>query len=68
MTDQPTKPKSRRGFASMDPERQRAIARKGGASVPAGKRSFSQDRDLAIEAGRRGGQAVKRREPDPSRD
>ena len=48
---------SRRGFASMDPERQREIARKGGASVPGEKRSFSQDRRLAAEAGRKGGEA-----------
>ncbi len=41
----------------MDPERQREIARKGGASVPHDKRSFSQDRNLAAEAGRRGGEA-----------
>ncbi|MDO1560325.1 KGG domain-containing protein [Brevundimonas sp. 2R-24] len=48
---------SRRGFASMDPERQREIARKGGASVPSEKRSFSQDRNLAAAAGRKGGEA-----------
>lgn len=48
---------SRRGFASMDPERQREIARKGGASVPSEKRSFSQDRTLAAQAGRKGGEA-----------
>ena len=48
---------SKRGFASMDPERQREIARKGGASVPSEKRSFSQDRTLAAEAGRKGGEA-----------
>ncbi|WP_370236219.1 general stress protein [Brevundimonas sp.] len=48
---------SKRGFASMDPERQRAIARKGGASVPSEKRSFSQDRALAAQAGREGGEA-----------
>jgi general stress protein YciG len=48
---------SRRGFASMDPERQREIARKGGASVPSEKRSFSQDRSLAAQAGRKGGEA-----------
>ncbi|MFW2342641.1 general stress protein [Brevundimonas sp.] len=48
---------SKRGFASMDPERQRAIARKGGASVPSEKRSFSQDRALAAQAGRKGGEA-----------
>ena len=48
---------SKRGFASMDPERQREIARKGGASVPSEKRSFSQDRTLAAQAGRKGGEA-----------
>jgi general stress protein YciG len=48
---------SRRGFASMDGDRQREIASKGGKSVPAEKRSFSQDRELASEAGRKGGQA-----------
>ena len=49
--------KSNRGFASMDPEKQRAIARKGGESVPNEKRSFSQDRSLAAAAGRKGGEA-----------
>ncbi|OYW57456.1 MAG: stress-induced protein [Rhizobiales bacterium 12-68-15] len=49
---------SSRGFAGMDPETRRAIARKGGESVPAEKRSFSQDRTLASAAGRKGGQAV----------
>lgn len=58
MTDK-TPGTSKRGFASMDPERQREIARKGGASVPADKRSFAQDRTLASTAGRRGGQAGK---------
>jgi general stress protein YciG len=48
---------SNRGFASMDEARQREIASKGGRSVPAEKRSFSQDRELASEAGRKGGQA-----------
>ncbi|MBZ6077712.1 general stress protein [Microvirga puerhi] len=47
---------SSRGFASMDKERQQEIARKGGESVPAEERSFSKDRDLASEAGRKGGQ------------
>ncbi len=50
--------KSTRGFASMSPERQREIARKGGRSVPAEKRSFSQDTDLAASAGRKGGKSV----------
>ena len=48
---------SKRGFASMDSDRQREIASKGGKSVPAEKRSFSHDRELASEAGRKGGQA-----------
>ena len=32
--------RSGRGFASMDKEKQREIARKGGESVPNSKRSF----------------------------
>ena len=51
-------PTSTRGFASMDPDKQRAIARKGGESVPNEKRSFSQNPGLAAEAGRKGGQSV----------
>jgi hypothetical protein len=47
-----------RGFASMEQEKQREIARKGGANVPNEKRSFAQDRNLASEAGRKGGRAV----------
>lgn len=50
--------KLRRGFACMDPERRREIASKGGKSVPAEKRSYSQDRELAAAAGRKGGAAV----------
>ena len=53
-----TKRPSARGFASMDPEKQRAIARKGGESVPNEKRSFSQNPDLAATAGRKGGHSV----------
>src|SRR5262245_34131443 len=49
---------STRGFASMDREKQRVIARKGGESVPSEKRSFSQNPRLAAEAGRKGGQSV----------
>jgi general stress protein YciG len=46
---------STRGFASMDREKQREIARKGGRSVPNEKRSFSQNHQLASMAGRKGG-------------
>jgi general stress protein YciG len=52
-------PRSRRGFAAMDPDRRREIARKGGKSVPDEKRSFTQDRTLAAEAGRKGGRQTQ---------
>jgi len=58
---------SRRGFAGMDPERRREIARRGGASVPSEKRSFAQDRDLAANAGRKGGAASRGGGRRPSR-
>lgn len=57
------KPAARRGFAAMNPDRRREIARKGGAAVPPSKRTFSQDRDLAAAAGRKGGEASKRPKP-----
>jgi general stress protein YciG len=47
---------SERGFGSMDPDKQRSIASKGGSSVPGEERSFSKDHELAAEAGRKGGQ------------
>jgi len=40
----------KRGFASMDPDKQREIARKGGETV-------SQDREHMREIGRKGGEA-----------
>jgi len=52
---------STRGFASMEREKQREIARKGGRSVPHEKRSFSQNHQLAVEAGRKGGHSPGRR-------
>ena len=54
MTD---KPRSKRGFASWTPERRAEIARLGGKSVPADRRSFSQSKDLAASAGAKGGAA-----------
>lgn len=56
--DEHPKRTSNRGFASMDREKQRAIASKGGQSVPPEKRSFSQDPNLAAQAGRKGGESV----------
>ena len=55
---------STRGFASMDREKQREIARKGGRSVPNDKRSFSQNHQLASEAGRKGGHSSHGRRSD----
>jgi len=55
MTD---KPKALRGFAAIaakDPERQREMARRGGAGVPKEKRSFFKNPDLAASAGAKGG-------------
>jgi uncharacterized protein len=46
----PTSRTANRGFASMSPERQREIARKGGAAV-------SQNRAHMAEIGRKGGEA-----------
>ena len=54
-----TKVKSKRGFASMSPERIREIASKGGSSVPKEKRSFSTNSDLAARAGRKGGTSTE---------
>ena len=60
MSEQVTqRTKQRRGFACMDADRRREVARKGGASVPADKRSFTRDRDLAANAGRKGGSAYR---------
>ena len=47
--------KSKRGFASMSLEQRRSISSLGGRSLPAHKRSFATQRDLASEAGRKGG-------------
>lgn len=51
--------KSRRGFASMTPERRREIASKGGKSVKPENRAYSRDKDLASRAGRKGGLALR---------
>jgi uncharacterized protein len=53
-------PAEKLGFAALSPERRRELASKGGKSVPAEKRSFSTNPDLAAQAGRKGGQAVRR--------
>ena len=66
MSEQSTR--GRQGFASMDDERQREIASKGGKSVPGQERSFAKDHELAAEAGRKGGQSVASEDRSFSKD
>lgn len=44
-----------RGFAAMSKEARTRIASMGGKAVPAERRSFSTDRELAAQAGAKGG-------------
>jgi general stress protein YciG len=48
---------SRRGFASMDEEKQREIASKGGKAAHEKGTAHEFDSEEAAEAGRKGGQA-----------
>ena len=50
--------KSRRGFASMSPEKQREIASKGGKTAHEKGTAHEFTTDEAREAGRKGGKAV----------
>lgn len=52
--------KSKRGFASMDPERQREIASKGGKAAHAKGTAHEWTTDEARRAGRKGGEVVSR--------
>lgn len=52
--------KGRRGFASMSPERQRAIASKGGKVAHSKGTAHEWTADEARAAGRKGGEAVSR--------
>jgi len=51
---------SRKGFGSMDPDKQRAIARSGGRAAHAKKTAHEFSSDEAREAGRKGGEAISR--------
>ena len=53
-------PKSNRGFASMDPGKQREIASKGGKAAHAQGRAHEFNPDEARSAGRKGGEVVSR--------
>jgi general stress protein YciG len=48
----------KRGFAAMDENKRREIARMGGKSLAPEHRSFSKDPQFASQAGRKGGQSV----------
>ena len=50
-------PRSSRGFASMNPERQRQIASEGGKAAHARGKAHKFTSEEAREAGRKGGQA-----------
>jgi len=52
--------KSRRGFASMDAARQRAIASRGGKAAHEKGTAHEWSSDEAREAGRKGGEVVSR--------
>ena len=52
--------KSKRGFASMDPSRQRDIASKGGKAAHAKGTAHEWTADEARNAGRKGGEVVSR--------
>jgi len=51
---------STRGFASMDPEKQREIASEGGKAAHEQGTAHEFDSEEAREAGRKGGEAVSR--------
>ncbi len=67
MTEEQPKAKSKRGLASMSPEKRREIASMGGKSVPAEKRAFSNP-GLASAAGKKGGSSVNPQKRALSRD
>jgi len=51
---------SKRGFAALDPNRQREIARLGGRAAHAQGRAHEFTSEEAREAGRKGGEAVSK--------
>ncbi len=58
LTDNDGQSERARGFAAMDPERQREIARLGGRTAHQRKRAHRFTADEAREAGRKGGRTV----------
>jgi general stress protein YciG len=60
MTTTTQPPNGNRGFASMDLDRQREIAAKGGKAAHAQGRAHEFTAEEARDAGRKGGEAVSR--------
>lgn len=60
MPDNNNNGKSKRGFASMDDEKQREIASEGGRAAHAKGTAHEFTPDEAREAGRKGGEAVSK--------
>lgn len=54
--------KSKRGFASMDAEKQREIASKGGKAAHEQGKAHTFTHDEAVEAGSKGGKARGKRQ------
>lgn len=52
---------AKRGFASMDPEKQRAIAQRGGRHAHVLGKAHQWTREEAAMAGRKGGSAPRKR-------
>lgn len=53
----PPRPKQRRGFAAMSPEKRREIASRGGKAAHEQGRGHEWDSEAARAAGRKGGRA-----------
>jgi general stress protein YciG len=60
--------KQKRGFASMDQDKQRSIASKGGKAAHAKGRAHEWTTDEAREAGRKGGAASHRQPQTPQQN
>jgi general stress protein YciG len=59
MSEELEKPKSKKGLASLSPEKRRLIASMGGKSVPKEKRTFARNRAVASAAGKKGGRTIR---------
>lgn len=61
MSNESSRPKARRGFAAMSPEKRREIASRGGKKAHEMGVAHTFTRESAIEAGSKGGAAFHRK-------